>query len=76
MITKEMFAETNWKMSYEEYQKCDCTECKKEECPHRGTYRRVPEVKDFMLEFIVMNGDYLIPMAKLKKLLMMQKKNI
>ena len=29
MMTRERFAETNWKMSYEEYQKCDCTECKK-----------------------------------------------
>lgn len=27
MMTRERFAETNWKMSYEEYQKCDCTEC-------------------------------------------------
>ena len=44
MMTEERFAETNWKMSYEEYQKCDCTECKKEECPHRGAYRRVPEI--------------------------------
>ena len=31
-------------MSYEEYQKCDCTECTKEECPHREAYRRVPEI--------------------------------
>lgn len=44
MMTRERFAETNWKMSYEEYQKCDCTECKKEDCIHRGTYRRVPEI--------------------------------
>ena len=39
MMTRERFAETNWKMSYEEYQKCDCTEC-----THRGAYRRVPEI--------------------------------
>ena len=44
MMTRERFAETNWKMSYEEYQKCDCTKCKKEKCPHRGAYRRVPEI--------------------------------
>ena len=25
MMTRERFVETNWKMSYEEYQKCDCT---------------------------------------------------
>lgn len=44
MMTKERFSETNWKMSYEEYQKCDCTKCKKEECPHRDAYRRLPEI--------------------------------
>ena len=44
MMTKERFAETNWKMTYEEYQKCDCTECKNEDCIHRGAYRRVPEI--------------------------------
>lgn len=44
MMTRERFAETNWKMSYEEYQKCYCPECKKEECPHRGAIRRVPEI--------------------------------
>ena len=43
-MTKERFAETNWKMTYEQYQKCDCTECKKEDCIHRGAYRRVPEI--------------------------------
>ena len=59
MMTKERFKETNYKMSYEEYKKCDCTECKKEECPHRGAYRRVPEidgglglVKIFLLRFL------------------------
>ena len=26
MMTKERFKETNYKMSYEEYKKCDCTE--------------------------------------------------
>lgn len=35
MMTRERFAETNWKMSYEEFQKCDCTECKRENCIHR-----------------------------------------
>lgn len=30
MMTRERFAETNWKMTYEEYQKCDCTECERE----------------------------------------------
>ena len=44
MMTKERFAETNWKMTYEQYQKCDCTECGKVNCPHRNAYRRVPEI--------------------------------
>ena len=33
MMTEERFKETNYKMSYEEYKKCDCT-----------AYRRVPEI--------------------------------
>lgn len=44
MMTRKRFAETNWKMTYEQYQKCDCTECKKEDCIHRNAYRRVPEI--------------------------------
>lgn len=44
MMTRERFAETNWKMSYEEYKKCYCPECKKEECPHRESFRRLPEI--------------------------------
>ena len=40
----ERFEQTAWKMSYEEFQRCDCTECKRENCPHRNTYRRVPEI--------------------------------
>ncbi len=44
MMTRERFAETNWKMTYEQYQKCDCTECKRENCIHRDTYRRLPEI--------------------------------
>ena len=44
MMTRERFAETNWKMSYEEYQKCDCTECDKENCIHRDAYRRLPGI--------------------------------
>lgn len=44
MMTRERFVETNWKMSYEEYQKCYCPECEREECPHRGAFRRVPEI--------------------------------
>lgn len=44
-MTKEQFKNnTNWKMSYEEYQKCDCTQCDKENCIHREAYRRVPKI--------------------------------
>lgn len=35
---------TRWKMSYEEYKKCYCQECKRKNCPHREAYRRVPEI--------------------------------
>ena len=31
-------------MTYEEFQKCDCTQCDKEKCPHRKAYRRVPHI--------------------------------
>lgn len=44
-MTKEQFENnTNWKMSYEEFQKCDCTHCDKKDCIHRETYRRVPRI--------------------------------
>ena len=44
MMTRERFAETGWKMTYEQYQKCDCTECDKEDYIHRDAYRRLPEI--------------------------------
>ena len=43
MMTKERFKKTNWKMSYEEYKRCDCQECGRENCIHRNAFRRVPE---------------------------------
>ena len=44
-MTKEHFENnTSWKMSYEEFQKCDCTHCDKENCVHRNAYRRVPVI--------------------------------
>lgn len=43
MISREEYKRTNWKMSYEEYQKCYCPECKREIYIHRDAYRRVPE---------------------------------
>lgn len=44
MPTREWFATTKYKMSYEEYIKCYCPECKRENCPHRDAYRRMPEI--------------------------------
>lgn len=43
-MTKEQFEQTayNGKITYETYQQCDCTECKRE-CIHREAYRRMPE---------------------------------
>ena len=44
MMTEERFKDTNYKMSYEEYKKCCCSECDKADCIHRNAYRRVPEI--------------------------------
>lgn len=44
-MTREQFENnTNWKMTFEEYQKCDCTQCNKENCIHREAFRRVPVI--------------------------------
>ncbi len=44
-MTKEHFENnTNWKMTYEEFQKCDCTHCDKKDCIHRNAFRRVPVI--------------------------------
>lgn len=42
--TKEWFKTTAFKMSWDEYQLCDCDQCKEENCIHRNTYRRLPKV--------------------------------
>lgn len=44
MLTEEQFNETNWKMSYEEYNKCDCSQCNDRLCNHRHAFRRVPKI--------------------------------
>lgn len=44
VISKERFEQTGYKMSYEEYLACDCPNCDKEGCVHRGAYRRVPRI--------------------------------
>ena len=44
-MTREQFeTNTNYKMSYEKYQKCDCTHYDKNDCVHREAYRRVPVI--------------------------------
>ena len=44
-MTREHFENnTNWKMSYEEFQKCDCTQCNNKDCIHRDAFRRVPVI--------------------------------
>lgn len=43
-MTRDKFKETSWKMTYEEYQTCDCTQCKKEHCIHREAFRRVSKI--------------------------------
>lgn len=44
MMTKEEYKNTNWKMTYEQYQKCYCPECDKANCPHREAFRRVSKI--------------------------------
>ena len=44
MTKKQFETNTNYKMSYEEFQKCDCTQCDKKDCIHRNAYRRVPRI--------------------------------
>lgn len=44
-MTREQFENnTSWKMSYEEYKKCDCTQCDKRDCIHRDAFRRMPRI--------------------------------
>lgn len=44
MIKREDFLRMNYKMSYEEYKKCYCPDCERENCIHRDAYRRLPEI--------------------------------
>jgi hypothetical protein len=44
MMSREEFKNTNWKCSYEEYVKCYCPDCKRENCIHRDSYKRTPEI--------------------------------
>ncbi len=44
MMDRERFEQTNYKMEYEQYLKCYCPNCKKENCVHRETHRRLPRI--------------------------------
>lgn len=42
-MTREEFENnTSWNMTYEEFEKCNCSKCKEKNCIHREAYRRVP----------------------------------
>lgn len=43
MMTKEEFQKTLYNCSYAEYCACYCPNCTAENCPHRDTFRRLPE---------------------------------
>lgn len=43
-MTREEYKNTGWKMSYEEFQKCDCSKCARKDCVHREAFRRVPKI--------------------------------
>lgn len=44
-MTREEFENnTNYKMTYEQYQKCYCPNCDKANCPHKGAFRRLPKI--------------------------------
>lgn len=44
MTREEFEKKTGWRMSYEEFLRCDCTTCTREQCVHRDAYRRVPKI--------------------------------
>lgn len=44
MMTREEFGKRHWSMTFEEFIKCDCTECERGDCIHRNAYRRFPEI--------------------------------
>ena len=57
MMTEERFKETSYKMSYEEYKKCCCPECKRENYIHRDTYRRIPKIDGGLGLCLNLKGD-------------------
>ena len=44
-LSKLDFERTNYKMTYEEYCKCYCPDCEKQNiCIHEGAFRRLPVI--------------------------------
>ena len=44
-LSREEFEKTNYKMTYNEYCKCYCPDCERENtCIHSGAVRRLPRV--------------------------------
>ena len=43
-MTKEEFANTGWRCTYEEFVACYCPNCYNIDCVHRDAFRRVPKV--------------------------------
>lgn len=41
---RKAFANGAWNCTFEEYKLFQCSECSKENCPHREAYRRVPMI--------------------------------
>lgn len=44
VMSESEYKNTAWKMAYEEYVKCYCPDCDREDCAHRDAYRRVPRI--------------------------------
>lgn len=64
-MTRKEFEQTsfNGKITYETYQKCDCSECKKE-CIHREAYRRMPEEVGGLGECLNLKAKYKLRIYK------------
>ncbi|MBS5304880.1 MAG: hypothetical protein KHZ13_13190 [Firmicutes bacterium] len=41
-MEREIYERLSTKLDYETFIKCYCPECEKENCIHRGAYRRLP----------------------------------
>ena len=43
-VTRERFADMDYRCSYEEYVACYCPDCDAKDCKHRNAYRRIPVI--------------------------------